>query len=142
MRHCLAILLVSSLQMSGCDLTGGPTKVQLRTESQLRQYFPNAHASAFPEQGTIVAVTCTHGLGKPVIEEIAKYLENARAIQQFQRARNLPLKLSPYRCFRLEFDEYYIQLDADTKQHWVLPSDHEVRDRYKMSCGMAPSAPT
>jgi hypothetical protein len=136
MRYCLAILLVSALQIPGCDLTGGRTKVQLRTETQLQQYFPNGHAIVLPEQGTIFAVTCTHGLGRPVIEEIGKYLENTRGIQQLQRARDLPLKLSPYRCFRLEFDEYYIRLDADTKQHWVLPSDYQVRDHYKVTCGM------
>jgi hypothetical protein len=135
------MLLISSLQIPACDLTGGRTNVQRRTETQLRQYFPNVHASVFPEQGTIVAVTCIHGLGKPVIEEIAKYLENVRAVQQFQRARNLPLKLSPYRRFRLEFDEYYIQLDADTRQHWVLPSDHQARDHYKLSCSIVPPAP-
>ena len=141
MRHCLAIMLISTLQIPSCDLTGGPGKVRLRTETQLQQYFPNGHASVFPEQETIVAVTCTHGLGKPVIEEIGKYLENTRGIQRLQQARDLPLKLSPYRYFRLEFEDYYIRLDADTRRHWVLPSDHQFRDRYKVTCGIAPLAP-
>lgn len=128
----LAIVLITVLQIPACDLTGGSAQVQKSAEAQLRQYFPRAHAIVSPQQGTILAVTCTQGLGKPVIEEIAKYLESKRGIQRLEQARRLPVKFSPYRFVVLEFDEYCIRLDTDTKQHLILPADPL---RYKRVCG-------
>ncbi len=49
-------------------------------------------------------------------------------------ARRLPIKLSPYRYFVLRFDEYYIRLDADTNQHWILAADSQYRLRYRNVC--------
>lgn len=109
MRFPFFMLLIFALQIRGCDLTGGPAKVQKQTESQLRQYFPRGRAIISPQQGTITALTCTQGVGKPAIEEIVKYLENKPGIQRLEQARRLPIKLSPYRYFVLGFDEYYIR---------------------------------
>ena len=134
MQYCYAILLIAILQVPGCDLTGGRAKVQERTEALLRQYFPNGRAIVSAEQGTIIAVTCTHGLGRPIIEVLSKYVENSRGIQQLHQARQWPLKLSPYRFFKLEFDEYHIGLDMDTKQHWIAPSDSQARLEYQLIC--------
>ena len=133
--YCFAVVLIAVLQTPGCDLTGGPAKVQKRTETQLRQYFPNGRAVVLPKQETIAAVTCTYGLGKPVIEVIGTYLGNLRGIQQLHEARNWPLKLSPYRFVTLEFDEYYIRLDTDTNQHWITPSDSQAHLEYEVLCG-------
>lgn len=131
----MAMVLVSLLEIVGCDLTGGSAKVQRQAEAQLRQYFRDAHAIVSPQLGTIFAVTCTRGLGKAAVEEIATNLEKKNAIQALERARRLPLKLSPYRFFVLEFDEYFIRLDADAKQHWILPADPQSQLRYKKVCG-------
>lgn len=134
MRFPLFMLLIFVLQIRGCDLTGGPAKVQKQTEDQLRQYFPRGRVIISPQQGTINAFTCTQGVGKPAIEETVKYLENQRGIQRLEQARRLPIKLSPYRYFVLGFDEYYIRLDADTKQHWILVADSQYRLRYSNVC--------
>ena len=141
MPYRFAIVLMAILQIPSCDLTGGPAKVQKRTETELRQYFPNGRAIVLPEQETIVAVTCTHGLGKPVIELMVKYLENLQGIQQLHDARHWPLKFSPYHFLTLEFEEYYIRLDTDTKQRWLAPSDSQVRLQYKAVCATDAAAP-
>lgn len=141
MRFAFAVVLISVLQIGGCDLTGGSAKVQKEAEAQLRQYFPGAHALVSPQQGTIVAMTCTQGLGKAAVEEIAKFLEKKRGIQRLQQARHFPLKLSPYRFFVLEFDEYLIRLDTDAKQHQILPVDPQSRLRYKRACDAGSPTP-
>jgi hypothetical protein len=82
-----------------------------------------------------MAVTCPHGLGKAAVEEIAKHLENQRGIQRLAEARHFTVKLSPYRFFVLEFDEYRIRVDTDTQQHWILPSDTQSRAHYEQVCG-------
>jgi hypothetical protein len=138
MRFSIFILLIFALQIRGCDFTGGPARVQKQTEDQLRQYFPLGHAVVSPQQGAIAALTCTQGVGKAAVEEIVKYLETKPGIQRLEQARRLPIKFSPYRFFVLGFDEYYIRLDADTKQHWILAADSEYRARYSDVC--APSA--
>jgi len=140
MRSSIVLVLISLLQTPGCDLTGGPAKVQKQAEIQLRQYFPNSHVVVPPKQETIFAMTCTHGLGKPVIEEIVKNVENSRGIQQLHEARQFPLKLSPYRFFVLAFDEYCIHLDTDTKQHWIASSDSPAHIEYQAACGIDPAA--
>jgi hypothetical protein len=94
MQYRFAIVLMAILQIPGCDLTGRLAKVQKRTETEQRQYFPNGHAIVLPERETIVAVTCTHSLGRPVIELIVKYLENLQRIQQLHDAQHWPLKVS------------------------------------------------
>lgn len=139
MRFCFAFVLILTLQIFGCDLTGGPNEVQKKTEIQVRQYFPNARAIVSPQQGTILVVTCTQGLGKGAIIEIAKYLGNDRGIQYLQQARHFPLKLSPYRFFVLDFYNYYVRLDTDSKQYWILPTDAESQLRYKQACGLPES---
>jgi hypothetical protein len=134
MRFHVALLLLSLMPIPGCDLTGGPNNVQRKTEAQVCQYFPNAHAFVLREQGTILAVTCTHGLGKRLIEEMATHVASEHGIQQLHEARQLPMKLSPYRFFIIQFEEYSIRLDTDTQQHWILPSDAQERLRYNMLC--------
>jgi hypothetical protein len=136
MRFPAVLVMVSLLQTASCDLTGGPLKVQKQSAIQLRRYFPKGHICGFPDEGTINAVTCAAGIGKPVIEEIVTRLQNNGGIQQLQKARRLPLKLSPYRFFVLAFDEYSIRLDTDMKQHWITVSDSQTRLEYKMACGM------
>lgn len=131
--------LICALQILGCDLTGGVAEIQKKTETQIRQYFPDAHAIVSPQQGTILVVTCTQGLGKPAITEIARYLGNSRGIQRLQEARHLPVKLSPYRFFVLDFYNYYVRLDTDSKQYWILPTDAESQFRYKQACGLPES---
>lgn len=135
----MAMVLVSLLEIVGCDLTGGSAKVQRQAEAQLRQYFRDAHAIVSPQLGTIFAVTCTRGLGKAAVEEIAMNLEKKSAIQALERARRLPLKLSPYRFFVLDFYNYYVRLDTDSKQYWILPTDAESQFRYKQACGLPES---
>ncbi len=134
MRISAILLLILILQMPGCDLTGGPHKTQAEAQVQLRQYFPNAYVIASPAQGTIVAVTCVHGLGKPVIEEIAEHLDHKRGIERLREARQLPLKLSPYRFLVLVFDEYSIRLDMDTNQHAIVGPDSQIRREYSANC--------
>ena len=134
MRLRLAFLLISLLQVPACDLTGGSENLQNRIEMQLRRYFPNAHALASPEEGTIFAATCTQGLGKPLIEQIVMGLEREHGIQQLHLARLFPVKLSPYRFFVLHFGDYYARLDAETKQYWIVPSDNPDRTQYRQLC--------
>ena len=134
-RILLGVAITSLLQFSGCDLTGGPVEVERQTETQLLKYFPYGHATASAEKRSIVAITCTHGLGKAAIEEIAEYLENQRGIQRLAEARHSLVKLSPYRYFILEFEEYRILLDSDTQQHWIVPSDTQSRGHYEQVCG-------
>lgn len=134
MRISFAFVLIPLLVVLGCDLTGGPDKVQQETETQLRQYFPNSRVMVLPQQETILALTCACGLGRPLIEEIVKTLENKRGIQLLHEARQLPLKLSPYRFFVLAFDEYSIRLDTDENQHWIVSSDSETQLEYKTAC--------
>ena len=131
----MLVLIISLLQISGCDLSGGPDAVESQTETQLLKYFPHAHAIASAEQESIIAVTCTRGLGKAAIEEIGKYLEDKPGIQRLIEARHYPLKVSPYRFFVLAFDEYRIRLDTDTQQRWILPSDPKSREQYEQVCG-------
>src|SRR5262244_42654 len=104
MRPFLLLILISLMDMPGCDLTGGPDRVQKRAEIQVRTYFPNGRVIVSPQEATIFALTCAHGLGKPFLEEIGKSLEKNRGIHQLHQARQLPLKLSPYRFFVLVFD--------------------------------------
>ena len=134
MRASFAFVLIPLLAVLGCDFTGGPDKVQRETETQLRQYFPNSRVMVFPKQETILAFTCAYGLGRPLIEELVKTLENKRGIQHLHEARQLPLKLSPYRFFVLAFDEYSIRLDTDQNQHWILSSDSKARLEYETAC--------
>ena len=145
MRFSLCTLLLVVLQVRGCDLTGGPAKVQKQTEDELRQYFPLARAIVSPQQGTITALTCTQGLGKAAVEEVVSYLEKRPGIQRLEQARRFPLKLAPYRFFVLGFDEYYIRLDADTKMHWILSAGPQYHLQYNKVCapvGQAlPSSP-
>jgi hypothetical protein len=135
-KFWLVFVLICALQILGCDLTGGVAEVQKKAEIQVRQYFPDARAVVSPQQGTILVVTCTQGLGKPAITEIAKYLGNSRGIQRLQEARHLPVKLSPYRFFVLDFYNYYVRLDTDSKQYRILPTDPESQLRYKQVCGL------
>jgi len=134
MRLPLAFVLISFLQVPACDLTGGSENLQKRIEMQLRQYFPNAHALALPEEGAIFAATCTQGLGKPLIERMVAELERERGIQQLHLARLFPVKLSPYRFFVLHFGDYYARLDAETKQYWIVPSGNPDRTQYMQLC--------
>ncbi len=131
-RLFVAVPLLLALQ--SCDLTGGPAIMQRQIEAQLRQYFPHRRAIVSPTQGTIFALTCTRGLGKPVIEELVKHLEGNRGVQRLNKARHFPLKLSPYRLLVLEFDDYVVRLDADTGASSVLQSDSESRLRYNRLC--------
>lgn len=142
MRFCFVFALIWTLQIRGCDLTGGPGEVQKKTEIQVRQYFPDARAIVSPQQGTILVVTCTQGLGKAAISEIAKYLQNNRGIQRLQQARHLPVKLSPYRFIVLDFYDRYVRLDTDSKQYWIQSTDPESQFRYKQVCGDGLSTPT
>lgn len=121
------LALIAMVQVPACDLTGGPHRTQTEIEVQLRQYFPDGRVIASPDRGIIMAVTCVHGLGKPVIEEIAEHLVNKPSIDRLRHARRLPLKLSPYRFLVLAFDEYSIRLDMDTNQHSILRSDSQGR---------------
>ena len=139
MRVLVIIPLVAMLQMSACDMTGGPHKTQTEVELQLRQYFPRGHVIASPDREIIVAVTCVHGLGKPVIEEIAKSLPEQRGICRLREARRLPLKFSPYRFLVLVFDEYAIRLDMDTNQHSIVGSDSESLFNDGIRCSFAPA---
>ena len=123
------------MDMPGCDLTGGPDHVQKRVEIQVRTYFPNGRVIVSPQQGTIFAITCAHGLGKPFLDEIVKSLEKNRGIQQLHQARQLPLKLSPYRFVVLVFDRFVIQLDTDTEQHLILPSNSQTSVHDEATCG-------
>lgn len=132
MRLFIAISLLLALQ--SCDVTGGPATIQRQAEAQLRQYFPHGRAIVSRTQGTIFAVTCTRGLGKPVIEELVKHLEDNRGVQRLNKARRFPLKLSPYRLLVLEFDDYLVRLDADTGACSILQSDSESRLRYNRLC--------
>src|SRR5690348_4588645 len=123
MRPVLLLIFISFMEMPGCDLTGGPGHVQQRAEIQVRTYFPNGRVMVSPQQRTIFVVTCAHGLGKPFLEAIVKSLETNRGLQQLRQARQLPIKLSPYRFVVLMFDQYVIRLDTDTEQHSIMPSD-------------------
>ena len=134
MRFYLILGVISLLQTPACDLTGGPHKVQTRVELQLREYFPNSHVIAAPDRGTIFAVTCANGLGKPIIEEIAENLANRQGIDRLRAARRLPLKLSPYRFLVLVFDAYSIWIDTDTNQHSISRSDHQIGIDYNATC--------
>jgi len=134
LRFSLALMFISVLQLPACDLTGGPEKVKERTEAQLRQYFPNGHAIVSPAKATIVGVTCARGLGQPLVAEIAEELASKRAIRQLHDARLLPLKLSPYHLFVLEFDKYSIRLDTDADRHWIVLSGPQSRLDYEMLC--------
>jgi hypothetical protein len=136
MRFCSVFVLICALQILGCDLTGGPAAVQKKTEIQVRQYFPDARVVVSPQQGTILVETCTQGLGKAAILEMTRFLENNRGIQRMQQARHLPVKLSPYRFFVLDFYDYYIRLDTDSKQYWIQPTDPESQLRYKRVCSL------
>jgi len=135
MRAFLLLSLISFMDMPACDLTGGPEHVQKQAEIQVRIYFPNGRVIVSPQEATIFALTCAHGLGKPLVEEIDKSLEKSRGIQQLHHARQLPLKLSPYRFFVLVFDEYVIRLDTDTQQHWIFPSNSQTNIHYEATCG-------
>ena len=135
MRLILLLILISSIDMPGCDLTGGPDHIQKRVEIQVRNYFPNGRVIVSPQQGTIFAVTCAQGLGRPFLEEMVKSLEKNRGIQQLHQARQLPVKLSPYRFVVLVFDQYMIRWDIDAEQHWIVPSDSQTSVQYEGACG-------
>lgn len=55
-------------------------------------------------------------------------------VERLQKARQLPVKMSPYRLFVLEFDEYCVRLDTDSNQHWTSVCDPELRLRYARIC--------
>ena len=141
MRLILLLILISFMDMPGCDLTGGPDHVQKLVETELRTYFPNGRVMVSPQQGTIFAVTCVHGLGKPFLEEMVKSLEKNRGVQRLHQARQLPVKLSPYGFVVLVFDRFVIQLDTDTKQHWIIPSDPQTSVQYESACSNGPYSP-
>lgn len=134
MRPILLLILISLMNIPGCDLTGGTDYVQKRAETQVLTYFPNGRVTVSPQQESIFVVTCAQGLGKPFLEEIVKNVENNRGFQQLRRARQLPLKLSPYRFIVLGFDEYVIRLDTDTEQHWIAASDLQTSLHYEAEC--------
>lgn len=138
MRLILLLILISFIDMPGCDLTGGPDHLQKRVEIQVRTYFPNGRVIVSPQQRTIFAVTCAHGLGKQFLEEIVKGLEKNRGIQQLHEARQLSIKLSPYRFVVLVFDQYIIRWDTDTEQHWIFPADSQTSIQYEAACGNEP----
>lgn len=90
MHFSLVLVLISLVHVLGCDLTGGPVDMQKKAEAQLRQYFPKGHVIVSPEQKTISAVTCTEGLGKPVIEEMGKYLAKCPELSDCKRLGSFP----------------------------------------------------
>src|SRR5262249_33756754 len=139
MRLFLLPLLSSSLLLlKGCDLNDmagkRPEQIQQVAEQQLSPYFPKAKVVVSEEQRAILGMTCVSNVGKPFLEQMVPVLEKSEGVKQLRDyranyagleglSRILGMKLVTYRYFSLGFDQYVIRLDADTKEHTLIPAE-------------------
>jgi hypothetical protein len=150
------LLSVSLLLMKGCDLNDfagkRPEQIQHVAEQQLSPYFPKAKVVVSEEQRAILGMTCVSNIGKPFLEQMVPVLEKSDGVKQLRDyranyagleglSRMLGMKLVTYRYFSLGFDQYVIRLDADTKQHTLIPAEQlpTYSEQYAQQCG--PSTP-
>jgi hypothetical protein len=131
---CSLLLLLPQRQ---CVLAS-PDKLKEFTEDKLRGYFPNVKVLLVPTNQTLVALTCTQGIGPDLLPKFQQ------SIAQEPELKYIPLlqlgvqaaQGAHYRYFLLFFDSGSILFDGDAQQISVVkPNTPEQMQVYRHRCG-------
>jgi len=137
MRTALALCFVSLLLPQRQCNVASPDKLKEATESHLRGYFPNVKAILLPAKQSVVALTCTQGIGPDLLpkfqQAIAQDQELNKEIPLFQFGVQI-VGGGHYRYFLLYFDSGMIQYDLDAKQISVLGLTEQQLQSYRTVC--------
>lgn len=138
----IAVAVLTLSLLKGCELDNvkkltSPEAVSSAYEEGLKPYFPNAHASAVPQQEAIVGFSCLHGEGKQFVQMVAANFGNIPQMQELKVFRQYgPLLGSKtYRYAFLVFETGSIRLDVDTWEVDVFDSNDAMRQAFAQVCG-------
>jgi hypothetical protein len=141
MRLFLAVpLLAVAMYQQSCDLAGmagaHPDQIEQKVVQGIRPYFPNAQARVFPEQRTIVAISCAQNIGEPVITQVADYLRNSPQVAKLRQLRKWGFVIGApsYKNLRLEFEKSVLELDVDTGAIRTIGTDEQYSASYRADC--------
>jgi hypothetical protein len=141
MRFALVGMFALSL-LKGCDLKEltSPDAVSRQFQDGLQPYFPNAKATAFPDQQVILGFTCIQGDGRQLVHQVGETFSSIPDIQKLKTLRDYgPLLGSPtYRYAALGFESGVIRLDVDTWESVVLQPWDGYDAEYRSACGLQP----
>jgi len=140
MRTTLALCCILLLFPQRQCTVASPDKLKEATETRLRGYFPNVKAVLLPAKETIVAVTCTQGIGADLLPKFQQSIAQDQELN-----RELPwLQLGVqavggvhYRYLLLYFDSGMIQYDLDAKQISVIGLTDQQLQLYRTKCGIS-----
>jgi hypothetical protein len=110
---CLLLLFTT-----GCPDLGDPSQIADKANESIRPYFPNVRTIVLPEQGTIIALTCSTGTGPELVNQVARVLPGIQGVQQLRTLRNLgALSHShTYSTLILGFEESAVVYSVDSGQ--------------------------
>ncbi|PSH05152.1 MAG: hypothetical protein CXZ00_03065 [Acidobacteria bacterium] len=134
----LALMLVTI----GCTDMGNPESVARQADEAIRPYFPNVRTRVFPDEGIIVAFTCSLGTGSQLSRTVAEMLPNIKEFSSLKTLRNWGgiFGSHTYGIVALGFEDSMVTYNIDTGESKMGTSlgQKYIAD-YKSECGLSES---